>query len=491
MVKECCAHGRVDLAADVYLPLYRQFNMQPDAYTYMHIIGAYGANGEWSPKRECGGAVSLTFFKNPDDFERAVAFVYELRASGVQMNEGFYRSIMSTAARRGDVASIVKFFNDLKADELAIGERTAKVLVSALSRALMINELRDVVAYLMSGGAQLTEDMIFPLLRAEYEAGNTAEARALLSALTRDLLSPKVLSLLIDLEAKHGAEGLLSLLDTALSVGVIDTRFVTLVVSRLRLLGDHDALISAARRAARGGVVLEAHLTKHLAWALTKDAVPSLTVREPRNVQRDRSLIESLLALPDEELFNVELRVKEARRELDVSLPLVVRAYHALCCIRSEAPERESLTRDTVPQLDSFTEHNILPLQRLVQAIASDHGFAAAWHFVWFFHPAFAKKNNRGEDVLAFYLLIERLPLRNHRDTLRDKLRSRYALNKVIALPMCARCGRKGHVVTHCNTWDKCRLCGGAHKIFECSMFRCRLCGGTHDGLLCPTKKGT
>jgi hypothetical protein len=162
--KACCLHERFDLALDVYYPMLAQFGVRPNTYTYLSIINGLGACQRLRARRRL--------------------CLHAAQCSKIAITDAFYRSIMSTAAAAAIWPAFPSSARDLIGDKVTMTEATAFLAVREFSRAHMIDELRTVMAYYYDCGGQLTVDMTFPVIRAEYEAGNVNEARTILSSLS-------------------------------------------------------------------------------------------------------------------------------------------------------------------------------------------------------------------------------------------------------------------------------------------------------------------
>jgi hypothetical protein len=81
--------------------------------------------------------------------------------------------------------------------------------------------------------------MTFPVIRAEYEAGNAVEARTILSSLPGDFIIPKLTALIIPLEFKLGAESLWAFFELVIHLNAYDARVVTVFASNFHRLGNY------------------------------------------------------------------------------------------------------------------------------------------------------------------------------------------------------------------------------------------------------------
>jgi pentatricopeptide repeat protein len=456
MLRACCFHQRFDLALDVYYPMLAQFDVKPNTYTYLSIINGLGA---------C------------NVYERAVDFVYTLRNARVPINDAFYRSIMSTAAKRGDLANFSKFCTDLMNDKVTMTEATAFLAVREFSRAHKIDELRTVMAYYYDCGGQLSVDMTFPVLRAEYLAGNAVEARTIFSSLPHDFIIPKLTALIIPLEYNLGAESLWAFFELVIHLNAFDARLVTVFASNFHRLGNYRLALDAIERGATLGLVFDGFCAQLVGTFLFEKAMPRGVVRVPTK-QKDANFVDSLLDLPDEKLFDAAYHIAQARQLVDIELPLIEKAYRTLCCIGDTERTKAPLTRQSNTTIKAFTGINATTFLILWRNCAMVHGYETAWHFAWFMMSGMSSLN-RG---LAFYAMIEILPKHSYGSA----FRTRFAANKIVNPPVlsvpCKRCHQPGHLVQFCGTssdksYDKvpsqyvCRLCGERHQIYNCPKY--------------------
>jgi hypothetical protein len=427
--KACCFNGRCDVVVSSYLPAILRRPKRPDQFTTMH-------------------KQAITWMCDVKDYEHAALYMTTLFKAGTKLP--LTVRLLSEMCEANQVRAAFELYNELVlGDDEPLSEPLSNLLVRHLSQAVMVDELRAVVARFISDHGRISPAMILPLLRAEYAAGNAEEARALLLSLPPESISIKLFAVLVVTETTYGgAGGLFRLFTIAADCGVVDASFAFSVASRLEHMGEFASALAVIRRAAQLGCVFDtkAALLVIKCVDVTTERVPNA----PAHAAQDAAFLESLLALPDAVLFDMARHTERARAELDFSLPLVVNTYRAFCRLPDADGATVSVTRDSPVAAAAFAPM-IVPffLHAVLLSCVQQHGFATAWHLGAFLFPAM----QQGDPIVAslmFHLLFELYPT----DQGRRVARARFAQSAVISPPVfvspCLLCGKPGHTAIFC-----------------------------------------